>query len=140
MAIAESGELIGSIGGGVMGGNLVEQARAILSESRQVGSGLTTALTEQEHRTNSDHPSGMICSGRQVVLRRLLTSADLPHVTLAGETLANKQDALVVLTAKTFVVQQAKACTLNISFQRFSDTEFTYSEKLGPKHALLIIG
>ena len=140
MAVAENGGLVGSIGGGVMEVNLVEQARELLSESQQAGSGSTTTLIEQEHRTNSDHPSGMICSGRQVVLHRILTSADLPHVSLAVGALANKQGASLVLTPNSFAVRQAKACTRKVSFERVSDSEFTYTEKLGPKNELIIIG
>jgi len=39
MAVAEDGELIGSIGGGVMEVNLVEQSRAVLSEPGAVATG-----------------------------------------------------------------------------------------------------
>src|SRR4051794_9919688 len=61
MAITENGGLMGSIGGGVMEVNLVEQARALLAGAAR---DLAPILIEQEHRKNSDHPSGMICSGR----------------------------------------------------------------------------
>ena len=140
MAVAENGDLIGSIGGGVMEVNLVEQARAILSESQHVGSEVTTALIEQEHRKNSDHPSGMICSGRQTILQRIFNSADLPHVTAAFNALSNSADAWMTLSENSFAVGQAEACTLNTSFKRHSESEFTYIEKLGPKNQLLIIG
>jgi xanthine dehydrogenase accessory factor len=139
MAVAENGDLIGSIGGGVMEVNLVEQARAILSEPRHIGTN-STALIEQEHRKNSDHPSGMICSGRQTILQRVLSSSDLPHVTAAFNALANSADAWITLSKNSFAVGQAEARTLNTSFNRHSESEFTYIEKLGPKNQLVIIG
>ena len=69
MAVTADGQMAGSIGGGMMEVNLVEQARALLSEAAR---DLAPALIEQEHRKNSDHPSGMICSGRQRTPRATL--------------------------------------------------------------------
>jgi xanthine dehydrogenase accessory factor len=140
MAVGQSGDLIGSIGGGVMEVNLVEQARAILSEEPATANPFRTALIEQEHRKNSDHPSGMICSGRQAILLRILDGTDLPHVTAAFDALATSTDAWITLSQNSFAVGQAEACTLNISFHRVSNSEFTYTEKLGAKNDLIIIG
>ena len=142
MAVTENGDLIGSIGGGVMEVRLVDEAREILSEPPAVAGGLTTELIEQDHRKNSDHPSGMICSGLQTVLRRVITSNDLPFIELAADSLRQHRGAQLVLNQNSLMVQPPKGGThsASISFARHSDTEFTYSEKLGPKNDLVIIG
>jgi xanthine dehydrogenase accessory factor len=133
MAVAEDGELIGSIGGGVMEVNLVEQARALLSEA--VGD-LAPSLIEQEHRTNSDHPSGMICSGQQTILRLLIDPGDLSIVEIAAG-----ENAWLKIEDRTWGIYRADLeRSQRITFDRLSDGEFTYTEKLGPKNELIIVG
>ena len=79
MAVGADGELCGSIGGGVMEVALVEKAREILrtQPSGAASEDNTSLLIEQVHKRNSKHASGMICSGRQTVILRLLTRKDL---------------------------------------------------------------
>src|SRR3982751_5656629 len=65
MAVGEDGELIGSIGGGVMEVGLVQQSRSILSSSSHNSESEPTAdVKEQVHRKNVADSSGMICSGK----------------------------------------------------------------------------
>ncbi len=64
MAGGADGELYGSIGGGVMEVNLVEESRVFLRDAETRGRGdAETVLSEQVHQKNSRHASGMICSG-----------------------------------------------------------------------------
>src|SRR4051794_39571341 len=64
MAVAADGELMGSIGGGIMEVNLVELARnGKLNEYKAL---------RQVHRRNSENASGMICSGEQTVILKHL--------------------------------------------------------------------
>lgn len=140
MAVAANGGLIGSIGGGVMEVKLVEQARQPLSEPPGIAGGLTTELIEQDHRKNSDHPSGMICSGHQTVLRRIIESEDIASVEIAIDALKNQRSAELRLTANAFAIHLVQPDTLNAVFERRSDTDFTYIETLGSKNQLIIIG
>src|SRR5258705_1723758 len=64
MAVGVDGALIGSIGGGVMEVNLVEESRALLSVPPAVAGG----FREQVHRKDVANSSGMICSGKQTVI------------------------------------------------------------------------
>jgi xanthine dehydrogenase accessory factor len=139
MAVAENGDLVGSIGGGVMEVNLVEQARKLLSKTVAVARGARTELIEQEHRKNSGHPSGMICSGKQTVLQRILTTQDLSAIKAAKEAITRKQTCVLQLTENSLTLGPAEAGTQS-SFERHSETEFSYTEKLGAKNELVIIG
>jgi xanthine dehydrogenase accessory factor len=142
MAVAENGDLIGSIGGGVMEVNLVEQARRLLSEPPVLLVGFTTEVIEQEHRKNSDHPSGMICSGGQTVLRRVLTPSDIETIDSAAEALQHGRDARFIISESSLTIGRVEGGIQSalINFDRYSDTEFIYSERLGPKNQLIIIG
>jgi xanthine dehydrogenase accessory factor len=144
MAVAEDGRLAGSIGGGVMEVNLVEQSRAILSESRRVGTGdgLTPAIREQVHRKNVPNSSGMICSGKQTVVFKLLTPDDAIPVREVIAGIKKRDGSILNIDPKTFEVRPAEAGTQNIDFEfaRRSDTDFEYRERLGAKNDLIIIG
>src|SRR5262249_43198879 len=84
MAVSADGGLSGSIGGGVMEISLVEQSRALLSEpgadrgpSEGIPNGVGVAtgavnVREQIHRKNVPNSSGMICSGKQTVIFKML--------------------------------------------------------------------
>lgn len=142
MAVAENGDLIGSIGGGVMEVNLVEQARALLSEPPAVARGFATKLIEQEHRKNSDHPSGMICSGGQSVLIRMLDSRDLEQVDIALSDFERGADPWLTITEASFTILKAEAVSQNPPLPSFEKAEqlFTFEDRLGPKNELVIIG
>jgi len=56
MAVAANGELVGSIGGGVMEVKLVEQSRELLSLA-SASADAYTKLIEQEHRKNAETTS-----------------------------------------------------------------------------------
>ncbi|MBV9216274.1 MAG: XdhC family protein [Acidobacteria bacterium] len=135
MAVAEDGELIGSIGGGVMEVRLVELAKSQIQNSTP-----KTELIEQEHRKNSQHPSGMICSGRQTVILKRLIVNDLSVIeTLAAPTPPKDSDRLV-LTAKALELETGGGSLRRISFERKTQTDFVYSESLNLKDPLFVIG
>ena len=158
MAVGAGGELIGSIGGGVMEVNLVEQSRAILSEPPPSASGHSESspsyeggvaegrcgslLITQVHRKNSPNASGMICSGRQTVIFRRLLPDDAKTVDAVIETLTKRRPDRLIISRQEFSLSPSKGGTQNsdFHFNKLSDTEFTYSEKLGFKNDLYIIG
>lgn len=141
MAVAENGDLIGSIGGGAMEVSLVEQAKQLLSVPGTVVTG-SAELMEQEHRKNAEHPSGMICSGRQTVLQRVLSPTDIGAAESALSALLEKQDLWFWLTPESAEVGPPKGGTPSAPcfFRRDTDTEFEYVEKLGSKNELIVIG
>lgn len=155
MAVAADGKLAGSIGGGVMEVKLVEQSRRLLSEpqtplreqgrqaSSRDGSGqvdLAGRLIEQVHRPNSPNSSGMICSGRQTVIFRLLNSDDLLTVEQAMAAFENGDDRRIVLSRHTFELRHSNEDRGPISFELLPDDDFRYSEPVGTSDRLFIIG
>lgn len=136
MAVGEGGDLSGSIGGGVMEVELVERARQLLSEKPAAAADLTPSLVEQEHRENARHPSGMICSGEQTVIFKLLSRTDIAAVETAGRG----SPGVLVITDRDFVVKPPEGAGINIDFRRRSNVEFEYREGLGPRNRLIIIG
>ncbi|HTH52203.1 MAG TPA: XdhC family protein [Pyrinomonadaceae bacterium] len=135
MAVAADGELVGSIGGGVMEVNLVEQAKASLADPQRTSS---THLIEQEHRKNSEHPSGMICSGRQTVVLKILTSDDLDTLDKISERITLREPAVFDISDLKFEIAD-RIDEAPVGFVR-TDTGFSYRESLGQKDHIYIIG
>lgn len=142
MAVTKT-DLCGSIGGGVMEVNLVEHARSLLSKLRVGTKGfLVSQIIEQVHQKNSPHSSGMICSGRQTVLLSRLTDSDAGTISKIGEALANKQRHLLNISPSGVEVQKSSGESTReaVAFQKTSESEFMYIERLGHRYQLYIIG
>lgn len=143
MAVGSDGELCGSIGGGLMEVNLVEQSRAMLSEPGAIVTGFHPAqLIEQEHRKKAEHPSGMICSGRQTVIVKQLGVSELQAVEMVIADLIEGNEPWLVISEIEFKTAPDKTepqkCPLP-NFERIGSI-FSYIDKLGPKNLLFIIG
>ena len=112
MVVAKD-DLIGSIGGGVMEVRLVEQARLDIKDSElKAGS----QIIKQIHRKNSLHQSGMICSGKQTVIRRKLTKDDLRVVQKIIRHLKNNQQKYLQITENKFQTGRHKKSNQDFNF------------------------
>ncbi|HMJ08554.1 MAG TPA: XdhC family protein [Pyrinomonadaceae bacterium] len=144
MAVVADGEMIGSIGGGVMEVNLVEQSRAILNRSAHESNGdkLPAELIDQVHRKNVPDSSGMICSGKQTVIFKLLRQGDIESVRNAALSIENHRGDVITLSPEVLsVVLSVKADSSDdFAFEKRSENDFIFSERLGPKDDLYIIG
>ena len=137
-------ELMGSIGGGIMEVNLVNQARTLLSAPHKrpyerTGEKLA-AVTQQVHRKTDKDASGMICSGRQTVIFRSLTPADAGSVREIISTLENRESNSLVLTPESVAVELSTSCAPDFIFEAGSETNFFFRERLGHKNELFIAG
>ncbi|MEO8572724.1 MAG: XdhC family protein [Pyrinomonadaceae bacterium] len=172
MAVAADGELFGSIGGGVMEVNLVEESRSFLrnAATRRRGDAGTSLLIEQVHRKDVVGSSGMICSGKQTVIFKLLMSDYKETVESIAIALKGRQPNKLGITPNDFSIGPPEGGTQNLppeggtqnapegrtssnpkskiqnpkwggfTFDRISDTDFTYTERIGFKNDLYIIG
>ncbi|MEQ1763379.1 MAG: XdhC family protein [Pyrinomonadaceae bacterium] len=140
MAVAANGKLCGSIGGGVMEVNLVNESVQAMSVPPAVAGG--AFLVEQVHQKDSPNASGMICSGRQSVISAQLTSRELEEVELILANLREGHEPWIWISELGFSAapeeSEPQNCPLP-KFERKGDI-FQYSDKLGPKHHLYIVG
>jgi xanthine dehydrogenase accessory factor len=137
MAVAAHGELFGSIGGGVMEVKLVEESRALLRDTAT-----TSVLSEQVHRKNAEHASGMICSGKQTVIFKLIAETDRSTVNTIVSAVATSRPAVLTITAAELAVGPPKGGTpyADFAFEKISDIDFRYTESLSFANDLYIIG
>jgi xanthine dehydrogenase accessory factor len=141
MAVGERGELCGSIGGGVMEVNLVEQSRKLLSEPNATATGVPVPeLSKQVHQKGSPHASGMICSGKQTVLFKSLTPKDRNLVNAVARSIQENERNWIEITPQLFLVGPPEGGIPHFHFERRSESDFVYRERLGPENDLYIIG
>lgn len=141
MAVAAD-ELSGSIGGGIMEINLVNQARR-LCKSPHVSKGeigRAASIHQQIHRKGDKNASGMICSGKQTVIFRSLTPEDAGTIDALIRTLENMEPNSLVLTSESVTVEPSPPTAPDFSFEARSETDFTFRERLGHKNELFIVG
>jgi xanthine dehydrogenase accessory factor len=130
-------ELRGSIGGGVMEMRLVELAKLkIKKEELKIDS----EIVEQIHRKNAANSSGMICSGEQTVIFYQLNFGDLPTIRKIVRALKNHQSKVLQISAGDFRVLENQPDDFDFRFERRSENDFLFEEKLGFKNKLFIIG
>ncbi|MGE3467260.1 MAG: XdhC family protein [Pyrinomonadaceae bacterium] len=140
MVVTSKGELYGSIGGGVMEVALVDQSRNTMSLLPKVVGGAFCRVVEQVHQKNAPNASGMICSGRQTVILRQLTTDDATTVKTIIRCIESKGNAFLTLTSESFSVGQTEGGTQNTHFEKRSETDFIYTERLGSRNELVIVG
>ena len=138
MVVGADGGLAGSIGGGVMEVSLVELAKG---KSKKAKGKNGSDVLDQVHRKKSPNASGMICSGKQTVIFRQLDADDLVAVEAIITALKTRELAYLTITPNQFSVGPPKGGTQNdYLFEKLSNTDFVYKEKLGAKNNLYIVG
>ncbi len=129
MAVAEDGELSGSIGGGVMEYRLVEQARKLFN------SPFKPFIKRQDHYAeNTRESSGLACSGSQVIAFYLLDDTFLPDAekmsaTKSGQTVFDHNG--ILFDEK---IQGSDSTKIT------DEQHWRYSEQQGYKHFLYLFG
>ena len=133
MAINSEGEMVGSIGGGVMEHKLVELAKRWLAEKKQV-----VELKHQIHRAEAkSNRSGMICSGEQYVAMVSLGTDALSVSSTIMTALQSPGTRRLSLSPKGL---QVTITTADIDFKYLNKKHWTYVEVLGRQYTLHIIG
>lgn len=135
MAVNASGEMAGSIGGGIMEHKFVEMAKQRLSDgSREPG------IRNQVHdKAAGTNQSGMICSGEQTIFFYPVKKNDdsiIQQITFSLSQLKN--GTLTLYPSGILFNPEIPASNYQFSFQ--SDNEWEYKEKTGYKNQLFIIG
>lgn len=135
MAITESNELFGSVGGGIMEHKLVEMARSRLLEQLSA-----TSVHRQVHdKAAPRHQSGMICSGEQTVLVYRIQDADFEAIQEISDALQKNESVTLRLTPQGMYSDKSSEPII-AEWKIQSEQEWVYRETLGFRHHLHIIG
>jgi xanthine dehydrogenase accessory factor len=135
MAINSVGDMMGSLGGGIMEHKFVELAKTRFSKADN-----TVSIHPQIHNKSADkNQSGMICSGEQTIFLYTLQTSDYDVV----KNILNTYSQNLMCTLQ--ITEKGLECLPNIfssnyQFTQLNENQFIYKEKIGNTHHLYIIG
>lgn len=136
MAVNASGEMEGSIGGGIMEHKFVEMAKHALQQS-------SPPLSVRQQVHNKDAPSnrsGMICSGEQTILLYPVQHQEADCIQRIIAILINNKNGFVVLSPQGLSFDEDGIPGKNYFYSYTSVEDWLYKERLGYKQHLFIIG
>lgn len=136
MAVTASGDMDGSIGGGIMEHKFVEMAKEKLRTQ-------TTELsirTQYHDKKAAHNQSGMICSGDQTILLYGIQARDESAVQAIVDCLEQNRNGQLTLSPSGIQFSDNSTVETNYRFVRQSADEWLYQERLGYKNELFIIG
>ena len=136
MAVNSQGRMEGSIGGGIMEHKFVELARERL---RIVPGGLATLKKQVHDKTVAKDQSGMICSGEQTIFLYRLQKEDIRTIRNIINTLTQNKHGTLLL-APGGIGFEAAVPDQDFYYVINSEEDWEYSEKIGYKNELFIVG
>jgi xanthine dehydrogenase accessory factor len=135
MAVNSSGEMEGSIGGGIMEHKFVEMGKSKLKEDED-----ETSVHKQIHdKSAPKHQSGMICSGEQTIVIYKIHNTDKAHIQQIIDCLHQYQNGTIHLSPAG-ISFNSKLPAQDFEFKFTTEQDWSYTEKLGYKNQLYIIG
>jgi len=135
MAVNACGQMVGSVGGGIMEHKFVEMAKAGLREEDKEAS-----VYKQIHdKAASKNQSGMICSGEQTIVLYKIQQKDGIHISNIISSLENDKNGTLQLSPGGILFED-KQPAKNFEFDLKDQNNWAYVEKTGYKNYLYIVG
>lgn len=140
MAVNAIGQMLGSIGGGIMEHKFVEMAKESLKLKAE-SIKLKAELRKQYHdKVAAKNQSGMICSGDQTILIYLIKKEEEVAIKSIINCLENNKNGLLRFTPNNLFFDASQLPKNDFLFNQKSEADWVYEEKLGIKNQLFIIG
>ena len=135
MVVNANGEMSGSLGGGIMEHKFVELAKSKLKEAAS-----EISIHHQIHdKSVAKNQSGMICSGEQTIFLYTIKKEETSAIENIISALQQNKNASLHLSPNGVAFSE-NILKKNYELQIKGDDGFSYTEKLGYKNILYIIG
>lgn len=132
LAVSREGEMVGTIGGGIMEQKLVELARSLLSEG-----GFDPFIKQQIHKPEAGKDrSGMICDGEQTVAFYHLNTHDQPIL----EKLISSESPAMMLTQEGLALSDIIGNGQRFTLEKLSENRWQIIEQPGIRPTAYIFG
>lgn len=135
MAVNAENEMHGSIGGGIMEHKFVELAKEKLQHEET-----ESIVRKQVHsKSAAANQSGMICSGEQTLFIYCVTKKDAAAIASIISCLEENSVGSLELSADKIAFSEAITSN-HFLFNYIDDDDWQYTERLGYKNHLFIVG
>ncbi|MCK7522939.1 MAG: XdhC family protein [Ignavibacteriales bacterium] len=136
MAVSKNKEMVGSIGGGKMEHNLVDEAVENLKNGKKVSS-----LKKLYHQGDSrEDSSGMICSGAQTIFAITLGSENLQTIEKILQSIESSEKSAIKLAPNGLVFVEQDLLQKKIVFHFENEQKWFYRENISQQDTIYIIG
>lgn len=135
MAIAANGEMVGTIGGGIMEFKFIKEAIELCRNP----DAKPRAVPQFHTKEAADNRSGMICSGSQVNIVIPCFPRNLATITDIAAGFPLKRGVLTVNSESLSYDPDARI-TSDTVFSNSGGDNWTYRERIGPRHTMHVIG
>lgn len=136
MAVSSDGNLVGTIGGGIMEQKLVEGCKRNFNNNISVN----TAKKLYHNKTARGEHSGLICGGTQTVILKTLSTADLKFVSDIIDSYNNLSAGILTIDNYKITFDDTEAKDNEIIFSYSSENEWSYKENSGFPDIIYVIG
>lgn len=136
MAVNATGEMQGSIGGGIMEHKFVEMAKTQLLAGSEPMADIKKQIHDKQAAKNQ---SGMICSGDQTIFLYKIQQQDSVAISQMLDSLRQNKNGRLQLS-QTGISFFEDAPDADFFFKNVSEQNWLYEEKTGYKNQLFIIG
>jgi xanthine dehydrogenase accessory factor len=136
MAVSEDVETYGSIGGGIMEFDILNEIRGTLSQPEPVN----FIRTLHHSKTKEGHSSGLICGGSQTLIVRTLTIYERDTVKKIIDNLEEQINGVLLINGSKFDYIPKKENTDDIVLSFKDENDWQYEENIGLLNTIYIIG
>ena len=136
MAVSKNKDMVGSIGGGMMEHNLVDEAVENLKNGKKVSS-----LKKLYHQGDSrEDSSGMICSGAQTIFAITLGSENLQTIEKILQSIESSEKSSIILSPVGLTYLEQDLLQKKIVFHFENEQKWFYQENISQQDTIYIIG
>lgn len=136
MTVNADNQMEGSVGGGIMEHKFVEMAKQRLKHRSK-----ETLIKKQVHDRNAGvNKSGMICSGEQTILLYIVQKKDSEAIREIVKSLKNNKIGLLRISNDGLEFSKGVHTPENFSYKFIAEDEWYYTENIGYKNHLYIVG
>ncbi len=135
MAVCSDNTMFGSIGGGVMEFNLVEECKMMLSENKKEYRSI-----EQVHNGDKEGGSGMMCSGKQTIVAFPVLPSEISTIEKISDSILQNRQRVIEISRNRFCFSSDNLQnTEQYSYEAYDD-QWKYLEIIGIQKTVNIIG
>ncbi len=136
IVVGEDNKHLGTIGGGEMEFNLINECNRLLVSKLKINLHRKLYHSKKVKKLQS----GLVCQGTQTNFTLSLCKNDLKEVESIINSFENKEPSILVLSPEGLAVSKNSKNHEHISYTFNSENEWKYEENIGVKNTIYIIG
>lgn len=136
IAVSEDGKHIGTIGGGEMEFNLLNECNKLLDSKKKIHLHRKLYHSKKVKKLQS----GLVCQGTQTNFTLSLEKKDYERVEFIIKAFEKKEPAILILSPDGLKIKKSFKNDEHINYNYKSESDWRYEENIGAKDTLYIIG